>query len=127
MPSLKPLINFHKKKYTRGLGITVSAQRGHFILGKFFTGFTESRQQTDTLLTAVSSWLFIWGDDVVWEKTRKSLASLEFVFFFSTIAIYGEPHLHLCVTAVSFRTVEVKESPLTFGRPGNVVSLFEVD
>lgn len=83
MPSLKPLINFHKKKYTRGLGITVSAQRGHFILGKFFTGFTESRQQTDTLLTAVSSWLFIWGDDVVWERPGNHWLHWNLFCFFS--------------------------------------------
>lgn len=101
------------------------------ILGKFFTRFTESRQQTDTLLTAVSSWLFISADDAVWEKTRNVIGFTGICFFFTnfffTIAIYGEPHLHLDVTAVSFRTVEVKESPLTFGLPRNGVSLFEVD
>lgn len=100
-------------------------------MGKIFTGFTKSRQQTDTLLTAESSWLFIWGDDVVWEKTGNVIGftgiCLFFLLFIFTIAIYGEPRLRLYVTAVSLRTVEVKESPLTFGLPRNGASLFEVD
>lgn len=109
------------------LWITVSAQRGNF--RKIFTSYTESRQQTDTLLTAVSSWLFICSDDVVWFKDQKSnwLHWKFFPFLFLTITISGEPHLHLYMTVDSFRTVEVKESPLTFGHPRNGIFLFEVD
>lgn len=89
MPSLKPLINFHKKKYTRTLGITVSAQRGHF--GEIFHRL--HKVKTADWHLAVSSWLFIWGDDVVWEKTIKVIGftgiCLFFYYFFHHSYLWG--------------------------------------